>query len=294
MNNPNPPNPNPSNQNWPELLAGYVLGDLSSEDMVQVQAYLTANPDQLAEVEALQHTLTLLPLGLPDIAPPPQLKAQILAAIPTPAVQNVLDPRPIEPAMATNPAPPSNVIPLTPQRSRSLPQWIPIAGGLAAAAIAALGLQSAQLHQQIAAARQEIDQLRQTQQQLLAQSPTPNRYQETVSLMKEPGSRALTLVGSGNLAPTIGKIVIVPQQNRAVLAAEKMPAPPPGKVYHLWAVVNGQKVACIQFVPEADGQVMMQIPANRWSQATEVAITLEPEQSDSQPTGEMVMSGSSI
>jgi hypothetical protein len=53
-------------------------------------------------------------------------------------------------------------------------------------------------------------------------------------------------------------------------------------------------VACIQFTPEADRQVLMQLPAERWLPATGVAITLEPEQTTEQPTGEMVMSGAAL
>ena len=34
-------------------------------------------------------------------------------------------------------------------------------------------------------------------------------------------------------------------------------------VYHLWAIVNGQEIACIQFMPEADGQVILQWPVDR-------------------------------
>jgi Anti-sigma-K factor rskA len=173
-------------------------------------------------------------------------------------------------------------------------RWFAIAGSIAAVTIAALGLQSYQLQQEFSATRQELAKLRESQEKLLVQSVEGDRYQQAVSLMNRSQSRMLTMTGSGTVAGASGSVVITPDQNRAVLMVEKMPPPPPGKVYHLWAVVNGQKVACIQFAPEADGRVFMSIPANRWNAATQVAITVEPEQSGTQPTGDMVMSGEKI
>jgi hypothetical protein len=61
---------NPSNSPWSELLAGYVLGDLSSDDIILVQQYLDSHPDAIVEVEELQTTLGLLPLGLDDVPVP--------------------------------------------------------------------------------------------------------------------------------------------------------------------------------------------------------------------------------
>lgn len=263
---------------WSELLAGYVLGDLSSDDMILVQQYLDENPDAIAEVEALKITLGLLPLGLEDVPVPKRIKTDLFAVLPDRTSSTTATLRNANESLQH-----------TVQN-----RWFALVGTVAAVTIAALGLQSYQLQQEFAATRQELARLREMQEQVMAQSGERDRYQESVALMRQSGSRMLTMTGSGFVSGASGNVVIVPDQNRAMLSVQNMPLPPAGKVYHLWAVVNNQKVACVQFVPEANGQVLMQVPASRWNQATEVVITIEPEQAQSQPEGEMVMSGKTL
>lgn len=263
---------------WSELLAGYVLGDLSSDDMILVQQYLTSNPSAIAEVESLQMTLGLLPLGLDNIPVPAMIKTNLFASLPDRASLTTATTRNTHESL----------------QHKVQTRWFALAGSIAAVTIAALGLQSYQLQQEFSATRQELARLRETQEKVIAKSTGSDRYQESIAFMRQSGSRMLTMTGSGSVSGASGNVVIVPEQNRAMLTVQKMPQPPAGKVYHLWAVVNNQKIACIQFVPEVNGQVLMQIPADRWNRATQVVITVEPEQSESQPTGEMVMSGEKI
>jgi Anti-sigma-K factor rskA len=280
MNN----SPAPSNNPWSELLAGYVLGDLSSDDMILVQQYLDTNPNAIVEVEELQTAFGLLPLGLDDVPVPLHIKTNLFATLPDRTTSAPLKTRAqtLETKLETK------------VQTKVQQRWFAIAGSIAAVVIATLGLQSYQLQQEFSATRKELVKLRESQEKLLVQSVEGDRYQQAVSLMNRSQSRMLRMTGSGPVAGASGSVVITPDQNRALLMVEKMPPPPPGKVYHLWAVVNDQKIACIQFSPEADGRVFMSIPANRWSAATEVAITVEPEESGTQPIGEMVMSGEKI
>ncbi|MEB3295044.1 MAG: anti-sigma factor [Synechococcales bacterium] len=268
-----------NSQDWSEMLAGYVLGDLSSEEVIQVQRYLADHPDAVTQLEDLQNTLALLPLGLPDVELPEGLRAQILTA----ATGDTLLAAHTQNAEQIQ----DKVIDLDPARSHRPSShrrnWLPIAGGLAASLIAALGVQNYQLQQQMNAARQEIASLQHS-----------DRYRDQMATLAANNGRTLAMRGSGSVAGASGKVFIVPQQNRALMVIENLPQPPAGKVYHLWAVVNGQKVSCIQFVPEQDGKVVMQIPANRWLQAVEVGVTLESEKTSVMPTGEVVMQGQQI
>jgi anti-sigma-K factor RskA len=249
---------NASQNPWPELLAGYVLGDLSSDDMIRVKQHLETHPEAVEEVKALEMALGLLPFGLPDRPVPPHIKTTLFRQIAPVARQ-----------------------------ARGRRRWMVLAGGMAAAAIAALGVQNYQLQAQIQGARQEVATLRSAQEKWVA-----NR--DRASLVGNFEGRKLSMAGSGAAQGAKGEVFIMPEQNRAVLAVDNMPQPPEGKVYHLWAVVDGQKVACIQFVPERDGKVLMQLPANRWSKAVQVAVTLEPVVGEAVPSGEMVMIGDQI
>ncbi|KZL47797.1 hypothetical protein A2T98_21400 [Nodularia spumigena CENA596] len=64
------------NQNFDELqelLAGYVLGDLTSEEVAKVKQLLETSPELKVEVNGLQNSLALLPWALPETSPPKNL-----------------------------------------------------------------------------------------------------------------------------------------------------------------------------------------------------------------------------
>jgi hypothetical protein len=261
-------------QDWSETLAGYVLGDLSSEEMIQVQQYLAENPAAMGELEKLQTTLALLPLGLNDVEVPKGLKGSILNA-----------------ASITSQAEPPQVINqvIDLAQARSQPRrkqrfsWTPIAGGIAAALVAALGVQNYQLHQQMGAVQQEIASLQRG-----------DRDQTQMATLAAQNGRTLAMQGSGSVTGAAGKIYIVPQQNRAMLVIDNLPQPPAGKIYHLWAKVNNQKVYCVQFKPQQDGKVVMPIPGSTWRRAVEAGVVLEAEQAGAIPSDDLVMQGQQI
>jgi hypothetical protein len=72
-----------------ELAAGYVLGDLSADEIHQFEQLLQQRPDLLEEVKAMQVSFRLMPHALPKLTPPPQLLDQILMANSTPAMLSV-------------------------------------------------------------------------------------------------------------------------------------------------------------------------------------------------------------
>ena len=49
---------------WEELLAGYVLGDLEPEEVTEMHQLIAEHPEIVTEIDYLQDTLTMLPLGL--------------------------------------------------------------------------------------------------------------------------------------------------------------------------------------------------------------------------------------
>ncbi|MBE9070928.1 hypothetical protein IQ260_30280 [Leptolyngbya cf. ectocarpi LEGE 11479] len=69
-----------SPQERQELVAGYVLGDLSSAEAEAFRVLLTEVPELQAEVTALQAALAMMPYGLDEVEPVGGLRSQILAA----------------------------------------------------------------------------------------------------------------------------------------------------------------------------------------------------------------------
>lgn len=111
----------PLPENWEEQLADYALGSLGSEEIEAVKQLLETHPELLQEVDGFQEILALLPYTLPEVAPPANLRRQLLKA--------------------------ATVHPPRVSRWRSLPLWV----GSAAAAvlIAVLGVDNYQLRQRL-------------------------------------------------------------------------------------------------------------------------------------------------
>jgi hypothetical protein len=59
------------------LLAGYVLGNLSSEEAEELQQYLDAHPEKRLEIQCLQEALAMLPYALPPVPLPEGLQTAI-------------------------------------------------------------------------------------------------------------------------------------------------------------------------------------------------------------------------
>lgn len=66
------------------LAAGYVLGDLSSEEMEQFQQLLVTHPEMPQMLASLQETLALLPYGLPQQQPDNQVRSRLITQAQSP------------------------------------------------------------------------------------------------------------------------------------------------------------------------------------------------------------------
>ena len=71
------------------LAAGYVLGDLTEEELEQVKEIWEQNPEFVKEVKSLTASFNLIPSALPKIDPPPSLENAILEAYSTQMEQQV-------------------------------------------------------------------------------------------------------------------------------------------------------------------------------------------------------------
>jgi anti-sigma-K factor RskA len=65
--------PDPVDEAITELMAGYVLGNLSTEEEMRLEQWLSEHPEQVRELISLQEALDLLPYTLPAAHPPKQL-----------------------------------------------------------------------------------------------------------------------------------------------------------------------------------------------------------------------------
>jgi hypothetical protein len=250
----------------PELLAGYVLGDLSPSEIVLVEEYLAAHPEQQAEVDSLMLPLDLLSLTLPANNPPASLRAQILHLATA------------ETQLTTSK--PARVVEV-----ESQPSWqfwgqqvkSRVVAGLGLLLVAGLGWNSYRLSQELALVKQD---LRKSQ---------IDGDRSIASLLPEPNNRYFSLKNMPGKTG-MGSLVMVPNKSVALLALQKVEPLPPGQVYRVWAIMGDKEMNCAHFLPDADGKVLMQIPVKSWETTKKITITIEQKEA-TLPVGKIAIEG---
>ena len=245
--------------NWQqrqELLAGYVLGDLTPEEVAEVNQLLVSHPELREEVKHLQEILGLLPFALPEDEPSQKLGSQILQA-------------------ATEVSKENSLLSTTKKVNSKQKIWLGLASIITASFILGLGFYSYSLQKKIVVTTNEL-----------------LYYQETIALLRQPNNRLLSLKGTNNKPEATGSFVIVPKSGKGVLSLQNLSPLPKNKVYRLWAVTNGEKVDCGDFKVNPQGKVLVQLPVdNSMVNISSALVTIEPLNSVSQPTGKTVMKG---
>jgi anti-sigma-K factor RskA len=254
-------NLNQNSQEWENLMAGYVLGDLTPEEVAEVHQLLVLHPELVTEVEQLQEVLALLPLALPEIYPSPKLRSQILEN----AQINLESQSPIE-FQTSHP---------TYNHVKKYLNKTFVIGGIMAALLIGLGIDSYRTRQQLAIAQGEL-----------------SNYQEAIATLKQPNNRLLALKGMGEVPTASGSLVFASQSGSGLLTIQNLNTPPQNMYYCLWALVDGKKTYIAEFIPNQSGTVMLRVPIDQILMgAKSVVITLESKQSTPEPKGEMVMQG---
>jgi anti-sigma factor RsiW len=258
-------------------VAMYVLGKLEPDEAAAFQAHLAACAacrQDLADLEGLPTLLDQAVPTLPD--PPEQLRDRTLSAVRQAAATQGIAPRPLQLQPAEQ-APSTGVVPTAPQpgagaatgtvtplRRRARRQWVAL--GAVAAAVLALAV-----------------------------------LVPTTFLARQPGPTTVALAAPAN-GQARGQIRVVPVEGGRVLnvTIDRLPPPPDGSLYSLWAVAEDDtpqapnRVPLQTFATDAAGTVRFQIftavPADPFSRFD---ITLEPQNGDPARDGPEVLVGRS-
>lgn len=249
--------------NWEELLAGYVLGDLEPEEVTAMHQLIAEHPAIITEIDRLQETLAMLPLGLNESYPASDLRDRI-AAIAIPEV--IKEAAQIQPLVAEIKSPRRN-------NFQKL-AWISL-GSISTIVLVTLGLDNYQMRQQIATSQIELQ-----------------KYRQAIAILQGADHRMISLKGMGAIPAATGSVMIEPTEKIAMISIQNLIQIPQGNSYRLWAIVDGKKVDSAQFRPDAQGKVFIKVPlSSALKQSTTVIITIEPNKDMPEPTGEMVMKG---
>lgn len=253
MNTPSRPDPSRPD-NWEELTADYVLGNLSPEEAEAFKALVAAHPHLSTQVEQLQEVLALMPYSLPTQGPPPHLRTAILEAAQT------LDQVP----------PPSRY---WGDRRR----WGVIGGAIAALLVAALGVDNIRLRQQL----QQTQAVQRTLQQPDNLVYTIQGVKPAVGAGTKPQAAGMVVVDDRH------HTVLVVAQNMPTL-------PPGQAYRLWGISHSGQVIYYGQFQPNHRGATTatLTIPSQPEPfQVPEVRITQESASAPPFPAGPLVMHG---
>lgn len=272
-----------------ELLAGYVLGDLSPEEAEDLQQILvdcgnhsaSDRPELVAEAQILQEVLAALPYTLPPVEPRPQLR------------QNILDALTINNSLENSLAKPNNVqvnlgdrlvginlsSMVTSRRDgrkqsgwKTSGPWRSLIGGIVALVVVAIAIDNYRLRQQAIAMQRQI-----------------NGQADLIAMLQQPNTRLVSLKGMDQAVTASGNIVVTPGESQAVLILQNLSPLPDGQAYQLWSIVNGQKIPWEQFRVDQRGTVFAKLSLPENQVVTRLAITVEVSPSPPEPTGPMVM-----
>jgi Anti-sigma-K factor rskA len=271
-------NPHPT-----DLAAGYILDDLSPEEAASLDQALAETPALHGEIAAFGEAFALIPYDLPLQSPSAGLKAKILSA----ARQS------IAPSQAT---PGSNVVQIG-SRRRTWQRWIPaISTGIAAVAVATIGLNQVQLSrqsQQTIALQQQLDA---TNAELGRLRRDLQASQSTIAILTRPGTQTYALAGktanpkNGQLATA--QLVAKPGERTVTLVAHALPKLPSHQVYRLWAATAtaAKPLYCGQFRQDDSGTAQWDAPSAACTQKPlQLMITLDGPTDPTTAAGPLVM-----
>ena len=270
------PSPSDPHPDWHDLLAGYALGNLSSEEQATLQELLTQHPELQAEVLTYQETLDLVPYSLPPQPLPRGLEDRIVQ-------------------VAQNQAPQFHT--RRPSRRR---RWYNAALAAAAVAIAIVGADNYRLRQRQTALQSQLNtsqaELQTAQEQLLAeleQQPAPN-FEAVVDVLRQPNALVYSLQGTGDATNSSGSLLTLPDHSEVQLVSHNLPVLPEDKVYRLWSVATetSNPMFCGEFNNTEIGSVQWTVPDTLCNATpVKVIITVDAVVDPQVPKGPAVLTG---
>jgi hypothetical protein len=266
-----------------DLVAGYILNDLSPEEVDHLNQALVENQALAEELDAFQEAIALLPYDMPLLEPSTRLRDKIISA----ASQSITS-EPIN----------TNVVPVASLHQRNRKQWIPaISIGITAVAVTALGLSQVQLSrqaQQTATLQQKLDatntELKRLQHELDAN-------QSTIARLSQPDTKVYSLVGAPS-APNraTARLLAKPGDRTVTLVAQDLPKLSQNQIYRLWAVSTPSVAPayCGQFRQDNTGKAQWVAPnAACTKNPSQLLITLDAPSDPITSAGPLVMQSTS-
>lgn len=254
------------------LLEAYALGQLTGAEALAVEAAMSADPALRQELERIELALERAAMEQAE-APAPRVKAGIMEAIRSAQREE------------------AKVLALRSDAGKGRWSWLAAAASIAL--LLSMGLNIAVLLQ-LREARAELARVNEERsvlaEELRVQRASLDDARRILAVVGDPQRKVVGLTGTGAAPDAMARVYWDPQASSVYLDVLRLPAPPAGKQYQLWAIADGQPVDAGMIplgVQPGEMHAMKAI-----SRAQAFAVTLEDEGGRPAPTLEaMVLLG---
>lgn len=258
-------------------LSEYALGSLSADERREVEQHVLECADCAQELRELMLVMEGLARAPEAAIPPPALKQRVLARLAR---------EPQEPPVAQGGSEPSE--------ARKRGGW---SGGwlaLAAAVIIAVGgalfvsyERERRMASELERVAGEITELQGRLDDYAAQADM------ALSILTASDMRRIELAGSGGTQPSTARAYWSPTRGLLV-AADRLPVPPPGRVYQVWLIGGGAPVSAgfLGSPTSGRGMLIAPPPGGITGGPVTIAVTDEPPGGLPAPTGGKHLVGS--
>lgn len=272
--------PTPTCDEVRDLAPLFAVDALDADEMQAVREHLAGCPDAHDELLAFGEASSALLATVEPVAPPPALKARLLAAAAAdlesgahPASRAIGSPAPVAPAPLPVPeAPVSAPVDLAAERARRRSRLGWLVAVAAVIGVIALGAWNVTLRQDLGAAQayqQGVDQALQLATQAGSVTAILASEDGSSSGLAVVGADGTTRITARGLEPTSGS-----------------------QVYTAWAIEgDAAPVALGDFTVGADGLATATVTSPNADPGAVVALTLEPEAGNTAPEGPVVAAG---
>ncbi len=285
-------------EEYKEALALDALDSLGEPERRALREHLLSCPECREELREMRDTVASLAYTVTPVAPSEALRTRIFAQVHNLAQERTkAATETTEESVARESGAQVVAMPPLSERGGNAARWRSMFtyGAIAASLlIAALLVWLGLLWQQNREMRSEMarlaEQSNRTQEKLARQLEETARERDVRELLTAPDARIMQLAGTKMAEQARGRMALDPATGHAILIAYNLPPAPAGKAYQLWFIKGGKPMPGGVFKTDNKGGASMrdQVPAEGRDAST-FAVTLEREQGESAPKGEMYL-----
>jgi len=235
-------------------------------------------PEIKTELEALQSTLENFALQS-EVAPPPQLKENVLSAI-RDVEQIKADDSPQEPIRTKSKPEHGRVI-------RMSRKWAAVGTVLIVSSMGILLFFNYESQENLIALEDQLQQ----KEEVLSEQATDlealrQDYGELAAVnttLANPGTQRVQMNGTDMYPEGVAQVYWNVEDQKVVMDKGNIPAPPEGQDYQLWAIIDGTPKS-LGIYPWSPGAADPKIMSGEVASAAAFAVTLEPKGGSETPT----------